>query len=308
MVIGLVAYSLKIKERGSDSGTYENLDDVDGNDMLEFIRDFLIENKKHFSIENKKTFCINSVNVNSDDRIISGLLTSGESGIPAQIRNLNNIEKILYEKQENDSECIPLYYLFYLPTNTSGILLLEKFGIKSAKWILEKLLKKNFQDVFKNYVINIKPLPQKDLMDLYFENAGIKKLTLASYENIDLKDEDLYFNSGQQKEKNILYEVSIKLRKNMNMKFFRDKLKDVFIGKAEVNSISNLVKIENYVPDQVKITFNVNGKDKTVRLDQTDEINAIYDIDNLLNNKYNHPNYEQINPIAIDYLHDLLGE
>ena len=40
MSIGLVAYSFRVKERFSNN-SFVNLDDIDGNDMLEFIHSFL---------------------------------------------------------------------------------------------------------------------------------------------------------------------------------------------------------------------------------------------------------------------------
>src|SRR5574344_2248610 len=120
MGIGLVAYSFRIKHRGSESNEYEKLDDIDGNDIYDLIHEFLsgYQDKFYTNDETKKAFCINSIEENRELRRVSGLLTSGEAGIPAQIRNINDPQEVLYEKGEDDSECVPLYYLFYLPTNS----------------------------------------------------------------------------------------------------------------------------------------------------------------------------------------------
>ena len=64
--------------------------------------------------------------------------------------------------------------------------------------------------------------------------------------------------------------------------------------------------LEALMRGEINATFDVNGKQKTIRLDQPDEINAIYDISNELEDINVHPQYNVINPLAIEYLNSLI--
>lgn len=108
-----------------------------------------------------------SINTDTNNRRISGQFLSGEGGIPAEIRNVNDINQIRYNKEAEDSECIPLYYLFHIPTSTLGIIILERFRRISVKQVLTDLMRRQFFETFPNYTLEIEPLPQRRLMNMY---------------------------------------------------------------------------------------------------------------------------------------------
>lgn len=309
MGIGLVAYSFKIKERRTTESTYENLDDVNGVDILTFISEFLSDSSSNFYIdeESKKTFKVDTINIDENNRRISGFLTYGDGGIPAQIRNINSPNDISYTKVEDDTECIPLYYLFYLPTSSNGILIIEKYRSKSAKSILEKLLKDVFINKFPDKTIFIDLLPQKQLMDMLMRDGIIKQVTLSSYSSPGTHVESIYANSGQNIEELATYEFSIKAKRSKQLNFLKEKINNILCKKANIESISNVVGIRDYKPNNLKVVYDVKGVQKTVKLSGFEDINAVYDITDFLEQKYQHPSYEEINTLANDYLEDLIG-
>lgn len=309
MGIGLVAYSFKVKERRNSDNTYENLDDVNCNDMLDFVNSFLNNymNEFYTNDENKKAFKVETINIDRTNRKISGILTSGDAGIPAQIRNIHTPEEISYIKEEDDSECVPLYYLFHLPTNTSGVLILEKFGSKSAKSILNQLLRVAFNVDYSNYTLNIKPLAQGELIQKYFQEGVVKQMTLVSFKSPGERIEDKYASNGQDVAERALYEFTIKARRNKDIAFIKDLMQRIYLGNSNLSTMTDLIGIQDYEPSQVKITFNIRGQQKTIKLDQKDELSAVYDISDEFENKHQHPTYEQLHPLAIEYLTSLLG-
>lgn len=68
MGIGLVAYSIRVKQRRSEDTTFDNLDDIEGVDFFDFIKEFLEENSDDFYIneENKKAFKVESINTDNE--------------------------------------------------------------------------------------------------------------------------------------------------------------------------------------------------------------------------------------------------
>lgn len=154
MGIGLVAYSFKVKQRNcSADSLHENLDDINNEDLFNFMENFLNEYSEDFYVDEdlKKAFKIENFRIDSENRKMSGFLTYGDGGVPAQIRNINNPNNIAYTKVEDDTECIPLYFLFYIPASSRGILILEKYGTKSSKTILYKLIRNKFAEDFPNH-------------------------------------------------------------------------------------------------------------------------------------------------------------
>lgn len=200
MAIGLMAYSFRIKERNTNK--YVNLDDVDNTDMMGFVRDFLgTWTRRFFTNANSiKAFTVLSINTDINNRRISGQFLSGEGGIPAEIRNVNDINQIRYNKEAEDSECIPLYYLFHIPTSTLGIIILERFRRISVKQVLTDLMRRQFFDSFPNYTLEIEPLPQRKLMDMYLRDGMVKKITLSSFNSPNNTLEERFANDNRDVE------------------------------------------------------------------------------------------------------------
>ncbi len=309
MAIGLMAYAFRIKERNSNNN-FVNLDDVNGIDMMNFIQNFLSQwsNGNYYTNPDSiKAFTVLSINTDSSNRRISGQLISGEGGIPAEIRNINNINQVKYNKQAEDSECIPLYYLFYLPARTLGILILERFRRISVKQVLSSLIRQNFNSKFHDFTIEIDPLPQKRLLDMYLREGSVKKITLSSHTSPGNSIEERYANDNKDIEELATYEFTIKSRKNRDLNLFQRLLSKIANGSANLDTFSNIVGIREFIPTEITATFDINGKQKNVRLDQPDEINAIYDISSELDDVNMHPNYNVINKLAIEYLNSLLN-
>lgn len=309
MSIGLMAYAFRIKEKNSKN-CFLNLDDVDGIDMMEFIQNFLNQwsNGNYYTNPNSiKAFTVLSVFTDNINRRISGQFVSGEGGIPAEIRNIHNINQVNYNKQSEDSECIPLYYLFYLPTNTLGIIILERFRQISVKQVLSNLVKQKFFSNFQGFTLEIEPLPQRKLMDMYLREGNVKKITLSRFNSPNNTLESRYANNDRDVENLAMYEFTIRSRRNRNLNIFQNILSDIVRGKANIDAVNNLVGVHEFVATEIKATFDINGKQKTIRLDKPDEINAIYDISDEFENINAHPEYDAINQIAIEYLESLIN-
>ncbi len=306
MAIGLMAYAFRIKERNSNR--YVNLDDVDNTDMMNFVQEFLGSwTNRFFTNSNSiKAFTVLSINSDTNNRRISGQFLSGEGGIPAEIRNVNNINQIRYNKEAEDSECIPLYYLFHIPANTLGIIILERFRRISVKQVLTDLMRRQFFENFPNFTLEIEPLPQRRLMDMYLRDGSVKKITLSSFNSPNNTLEERFANDNRDVENLATYEFTIRSRRNRNLNIFQRVLSNIANGNANIDAVNNLVGLHEFVATEINATFDVNGKQKTIRLDQPDEINAIYDISNELEDINVHPQYNVINPLAIEYLNSLI--
>ena len=307
MAIGLMAYAFRVKERNSNNNLV-NLDDVNGQDMFRFVQNFLNRwsNGNFFTnTDSIKAFTVLSVNPDVENRRITGQFLSGEGGIPAEIRSINNIDEIRYNKQAEDSECIPLYYMFHLPTSSLGILILERFRRLSVKHILYNMLRDEFNAIFHDFTLEIEPLSQRRLLDMYLQEGSVKKITLTSFNSPGNTIEERFANRDLAIEELATYEFTIRSRRNRDLGIFQHVLSNIANGRANIDVFNNLCGIHSFTPTEINATFEINGKQKSIRLDQPDEINAIYDITSELDDVNRHPEYQVINRLAIDYLNSL---
>ena len=308
MAIGLMAYAFRIKERNTN--VYVNLDDVNGVDMIHFVQSFLqiwSNGQYYTNPDSIKAFTVLSSNLDVNNRRITGQFLSGEGGVPAEIRNVNNIDQVRYQKEAEDSECIPLYYLFHIPNSTLGIIILERFKRISVKQVLTNLMRQSFANDFPNFTLEVEPLPQRRLIDMYLREGSVKKIKLSSFNSPNNTLEERYANDDRDVENLAIYEFTIRSRRNRNLNIFQNILANIANGNANISAVNNLVGVHEFVATEINATFDINGKQKTIRLDQPDEINAIYDISNELENVNIHPEYDVINPLAIEYLNSLIN-
>ncbi len=80
-------------------------------------------------------FEVTDLNVNKKDRIIEGIIKTGDYGYEAELYNITT--GATRTRTKDDAELLPFYFLFYFPANKQadkGIALLQRiypYGIKS---------------------------------------------------------------------------------------------------------------------------------------------------------------------------------
>ena len=136
----------------------------------------------------------------------------------------------------------------------------------------------------------------------------LKSITLSSFNSPQRRIEERFANNDREIESLATYEFTIRSRRNRNLGLFQSILSRIANGNANIDAVNNMVGINGFIANEISATFTVNGKQKTIRIDQPDEIDAIYDISSELENVNKHPEYEIINRIANNYLNALLND
>lgn len=118
--------------------------------------------------------------INNNGYVIKGIIHFGDYGYSAQGFNVVENE-ISYLRTYNDSELTPHYFLVYLPSDRStGIILLQRFGVKSIFTTLKQKFTSEFSSKFPNYNLALYPQVPSEVFNSLREGS-LKSIKIVRY-------------------------------------------------------------------------------------------------------------------------------
>lgn len=307
--VKLECYTLKIREKRSIK--YFNLDTTEGGDFLElftnYIRDFdkelLTSSRKKKSLQ----FNIDSLNYGSTQRIISGIIESGDYGIGGLIKNINT-GRVRLQKETTDSDIKPFYFLLSIPKDRqTGMLILQRFGIHGIKTVFVNHLKDYISQKNPNSFLEISPLVSKQLAKVFIEHGGIKEVSLRKYSlPTDIINS---LGLGGYEEEMLNLEIRLIAKKNKLLPF-NDRVKK-FINDpgARLFDVKEFNELGFNKEHKTSVKVTHNGNTRVIDISDTGQIRPYYDIDKEVSkNSNNHPEFDSIDSIARGLIEDLNQE
>src|ERR1041384_1865069 len=155
----LASYVLRV--RNTEEHEFEYLDDFGepGRDLYDFLSDYLHALGANLSLdnENKKLIKLRPP-LRRQERILSGILETGEWGYTSQLQNVESGD-ITYDRQVEESENFPFYFLIQIPeASQRGIVILQRFGNRGIRTQLLTDFQKYFSTQFDDLRVSINPL------------------------------------------------------------------------------------------------------------------------------------------------------
>jgi hypothetical protein len=238
-------------------------------------------------------------------RSISGVVESGSYGINSKVRNVET-DNITYEKNKNDAEVLPFYFLFYIPRDTNeGILLLQRTGKHGIVSILKYSLDKYFSDKYRTFKLEINTLVQEEIIIKMLCNGTIKKLRCVKYQApVDIFD---CLDEGH-KENSYNMELVLSAHKIPIKEKLRSVL-DSWRMSGDKFNVKSLVELRdfNFDYDTVKVDVEIGDSTKTFDLGSLFTTRADYDIsDQVILETDEHPTFASMQNISKTYLNDLI--
>lgn len=303
--ISLASYTLRIKERGSNTYAKVNNFGLSKLDLFSIITNFLNNISSNWSHDSEERRIIQLNNMTSGGRIIVGSLLYGSYGYMADLRDINS-QNMNYIRQINDVELLPYYILISLPVGKDeGIVIFEKKNNQGIKTYFVELLKNFFNALDTNYVLEINELvPLQVLRQMTNDGINIKSITFRKFGlPQDIAD---YFSGRGFRDTDGIYDVTIKAYPRGVLNY----LGSIINRYRKKESISDFVELINFEPTEVKITVKVNGKNKTLNLADPDHIRGQIDITDrvVFNDNTGHPRFSDLDREARDLLTDLETE
>lgn len=306
--VKLEVYTIRIREsRTRDS--FLQLDSFFGKmDFLKFFQDYIssFDHQLEVNERQKRSLKLDSskLSVSSSNRIISGIIESGDYGYESTIYNTESGEE-RYKRQVEDTEIKPFYFLIYLPENEDkGFVILQRFGIYGIHSIFRNHLDSFFKSKYSNLQLDFNPFVSQQLAMKFIENGGIREFTLVRH-NLPPDIADRLGMNGHE-EDIMSIEVTIKARRNKFLplnsrvqKFIKSPNSRMF----EIRELENLGFDGNH---KSKINVRLGNSNRTIDLSDTMQLRPYYDIDAKVDkDSSGHPEFNSIDSIAKDFIIDL---
>ena len=310
-----IKISDKFKQKKKEDKTAYYFGDVEGRDFLiDCVVKFIDENKKRFKKldKEKKSFDVqpdddkNYFHLN--DRVISGVVESGEYGYGSKIKDENG--KTKYKKPSDESNDLPFYFLFYIPKGSlRAILILQKTGVHSISGVFNKELVNYVRDKFHNYKLDFSQIMSPELANEILLNGDKQEIILTKYE----KSTDIFDKLGDGKNNDSSEVRYLKAQlsfssKGFDLNFLNEKLRRFIENKkAEVFSIPEYgFNADDIIKTTVRVKYN--GSIKTIDLSENLNIRVAFDIEKdyeILKDEDRHPIFNSINDIGLDVLEEI---
>ena len=205
------------------------------------------------------------------DRILSGIIQSGEYGYENELINVENSKKSYY-KLKSDAEMHPFYFLMEFPDNKDeGIIILQRFKQMGIKTVLFSDLSKHLGSVYPGYQIRFNTLTPTNLFRQYLEKGKLKKIRMIKYgSHRDIMDD--YATDDHDEQKYIIETIISAKRDSFVPKYIinhlgRDHLKDFIVGDPIAEMVDTLDIIESFAPEEIKLQINIGKTQKTLIVD-----------------------------------------
>jgi hypothetical protein len=99
-----------------------------------------------------------------------------------------------------------------------------------VKKVLSDLIRETFNEAFPRYTIQIEPLTQRRLLNMYLEQGAIKSITISSFNSPQRRIEERFANDDREIESLATYEFTIRSRRNRNLGLFQSILSRIANG------------------------------------------------------------------------------
>lgn len=306
--INLEVYTFQIRNKGDKSFFYSLDNFLENEDVIPFFADFIkyYSNISISEIQQKSLQFTSNIRMTSGDRIISGILESGDYGVESKIKDKEGKQKYLKAPDELDIK--PFYFLIWVPNSTNvGIFITQRLGVFGIHGMFTTHFSGFFKEKYPDLMVDFSAYVSKEIARKFIEKGGIKEVILKRFKlPSDISDKfDLNFENSKIKsielkiiaENNNYFGIN-----NRAKKFLNDENARLFT-LPELESLG----FDGNHRELIKVKLGKNTR--TIDLSQTAQLRPYFDIDSDVERLPNgHPKFESIDKIARDLISDLQEE
>lgn len=285
---GLLVCSFYLKKkfsRGNDNVIDLNhkISDEENNEyanIFELFSSFLDEVRQTKDDERSmKLFSVPHETIENHDsetyRATSFAVNSGSYGFESEITDRISKE-IKYKRTRNDADIKQFYCLVYVPKDIDGIsiqkgiMLFQTIGTYGIKTITTQKMKEFFSE--KGITLETRSVSVRMFMEKIIENGSLTKVTLVKNSVSPDSSDNMFISTGREEKS------YIKPRLKQN---WIDKFLDFLDGKNQ----DDIFEINDEKYQDIRITFSLSGKSRTVRANDIDRFSVVEEIpDSIFNN------------------------
>jgi len=298
--ISLSSYTLRVSD---GEGNNKLINDFDGNgaDIYEILKDYLDDRENNCCNDAEKRKFLKVSHFSQDNRIINGIIETGDYGYESNIYDIND-EVVSYQRKAYEADMLPFYFLLKLNENyDEGLVLLQRFKQFGIRGTFLDDFNNFFTSYYPEFKIEIKPLVPDQIVRKYLEDGRITKLRFIRFQ-MPSDFEDFYENQDHVEEMGST-ELVVSAKSNSSLPVL-NRITTFLNGEIE---LTELIELQDYDYDNVKAEVVINKKSKVIDLGNLNKIMPYYDITDevVLDENSGHPLFDSIDRVSRDFMTDL---
>lgn len=299
--IGITTYAIGVQNK-VDNQNYL-LNSLNNTGFIQVYNSFINENSNRY--ENNERFekvfkfedCRTGEYSTNGERIfnyIIGKIKTGSYGYEAEI--INTITgSIEYNKNMEDAEVMPFFFILAIPVGdvNRGVIILQSHGIFGIKTIYQDFLSSYLKSINPDYELILGNIAPTAYIENYLREGILQKIRFFRYDIPHDISNQLGINNGVEEsyEEYTINKPSGFIRNNGN------RIRECIRGQRLV---SNIVRLDDFEYDNVKLEFKLGRRYKTINLGNIDNLNLSEDITDLVNLIGGHPTFHSIESVLIE--------
>lgn len=305
--ISLLVYGLSIV---NDKNERICLNQVfDGKSLIDIVKEYMeINISKYtsdtlketlFQFEKVETKTLFNDNKQRIMEILYGRVKTGEYGIESELVDIHTGN--ITNRTSNQADMMPFGFCIAVPYGdvNSAVILLQTLGIYGMKTSLQRHLERSILDLSSDLHLLLRAIAPKEYIDRYFKKGILTKIKMIRYDIPEDESNRLGINYGvkQTKEERIIHKPLGFMEKKKKI------FSDVFAGQK---SYTDIIQIEGFEYNDLKLEFSLEGTNKTFNMRDMNSLVVNENITNKVAIKGGHPIFDSLKrimeEIAMEYL------
>lgn len=269
--ISLSVYAIRVLDVADKIPQELNSFDDRGSDLFTVVQEYLAAASDE-PINNEGTQKVAKMHEHQiDGRIITGVIRSGEYGYTSDIVDIDTGD-INYEKAIDEASLVPFFFCMWLPENRDeGILILQNFKQLGINAAIREILERPFNRDFSRNRLSINALVPESAVMNFLNSGRIMKARFIEY-RLPIDQAEAIGHDHEEQHINVEYSLTAKSNTEIPIK---NRLLECIAGTRER---ADLLELEHFNYDDVKVEVEVNGKAKTINLFDFKKIRPRFDI------------------------------
>lgn len=296
--ISLVIYGLSVLDENNNRIILNNVSD--GRSLLVIVKEYAERHMKKYVNDPSKEVLfifdkiekqiINNAEGQKEFEVLFGRVKTGEYGIESELVDIRTGD--VYNKTREQADMMPFGFCIAVPEGDvdSAVIILQTMGNFGMKISLQKHLQRCLTNINPKFRISFKTIAPKAYIDRYFNNGVLQKIRLIRYEIPEDVSNRIGINYGvkQTKEERIIHKPLGFLE--MNQKKFQE-------WRTGQRSYTDIVEVDGYEYDDLKLEFKLGNTNKTFNLRDMDSLVVNEDITSEVTQTGGHPVFASMTPI-----------
>lgn len=299
--ISLIIYGLSIIDGENKRRDLNAL--LDNKSMIDCIEEYIRNNMLSYSndetkdtlfqFERVETEIIKNGEGQKEYQIIYGRVKTGEYGIESELVNVRTGE--ITKRSIEQADMMPFGFCIAVPAGqiSNAVIILQTMGVYGMKLSLQRHLQKCLTDICTDFHLSMRAIAPKEYVDRYFNSGILKKIKMIRYEIPEEESNRIGINYGvkQTKEERIIHKP---------LGFLERKKKEMQEWFSGQRSYTDIIEMEGFEYDDLKLEFSLGDTDKTFNLRDMNNLIVNEDITKKVNQDGGHPIYESLKPVMQD--------